>query len=179
MARFGKNIPFSKKEYEEVKRLVVDKGNKALRTLHMKMEKALVAKDKEEIEEEGAFKVTDAMRIAKNNIGDNLNFAPVMAPLWYVKMNRYIKANGITQELVEYAAAVADRTWRKPIYFDTFLYSVMKLAAQELKAEENRQTEFRGWAEAPRIENGRWTGNNVCSNCEGSCPVGNCYNVPG
>jgi hypothetical protein len=145
MARFGKNIPFSKKEFEEVKKLVVEKGNKGLKTLYMKMEKALVAK--EEVEEFGAFKVGDAMRIAKANIGDNLNFAPVMAPLWYVKMNRYIKGNGITPELVEYAAAVADRTWKKPIYFDTFLYSVMKLASQELKTEEKRQQEFRGWAE--------------------------------
>jgi hypothetical protein len=152
MARFGRNISFSKKEYEEVRRIVEQKSNSPLRTLFLKMCKAL---EPESVPEDTtvSFPVTEAMGIAKSVIGDNLTFAPVMAPLWYVKMNRYIKTNGLTAELVQNAAEVADSTWKKPIYFDTFLYSVMKLVANAEAASKKYRNEWSGFAAKDEVDN--------------------------
>lgn len=125
-------IPFSKREYEVVKQLVESGDFKDLASILAKMEKAMIPRVIH------GFLDEDARRVANEMMGDNVYFA-TSTPNEIAKHNAYLKRFNISEDDMRKACKVAMRSWRKPIFFDTILFSVRKLAAMPVFTEADEQ----------------------------------------
>lgn len=118
-------ISFSEKDFQTIKLLVEDGNFDDLKNIYKKMLTAMKPKP------EFTFDDKQARVIANQILGDDVYFATAL-PSQVVKHNKYFRSFNVTDEVFTKACKVAQRTWRKPIFYDTLAMSAYKLAAQPL-----------------------------------------------
>ena len=121
-------ITFTQKEESALRATLVGNpfDHKDLQSLLSKMEKA---RDKSKEVKFSGISVANLITLARERLGDRLTLPDNTTADWFIKMQRAINTNGITEEIAIKALKVADTTWTSSIWIETLIYSLGKLAA--------------------------------------------------
>lgn len=136
MAKF-KSIPFAQKEYAALKEAIVDLNlrhssvdTSALCKLATKMEKAMSPAEPQ------SYDYKSATYDLKGILGSRL-VVPEFSVVWASKVNKSLKSNDVTSEMMRKAGEYVKAVWKGPIFIDRVVYGVVQYSSMPILVSSN------------------------------------------